>query len=135
LPFYQETHLIGFRLFDPAMMTAPLRCGGGDPENPHGNTTVAMPWAARRSVTLSRAPSILRLDGTISGGGDQGPQAPQLAKLFRSAGPGLQIEDYLDQYDGAIVFDQACKFGLEGSVLKRCGSRYESGRSSLWLKT
>jgi ATP-dependent DNA ligase len=58
-----------------------------------------------------------------------------LAKLIRGAGPGLQLSEYLDGRDGAIVFEHACKLGLEGIVSKRRGSRYESGRSALWLKT
>jgi bifunctional non-homologous end joining protein LigD len=58
-----------------------------------------------------------------------------LAKLIRGAGPGLQLSEYLDGHDGAIVFDHACKLGLEGIVSKRRGSRYVSGRSALWLKS
>jgi len=33
-----------------------------------------------------------------------------------------------------IVFEHACKMGLEGIVSKRLGSRYRSGRTSDWLK-
>jgi hypothetical protein len=36
--------------------------------------------------------------------------------------------------EGAIVFQRACKMGLEGLVSKRVGSRYRSGRSPDWLK-
>jgi bifunctional non-homologous end joining protein LigD len=36
--------------------------------------------------------------------------------------------------DGALVFDYARKFGLEGIVSKRAGSRYRSGPSRNWLK-
>jgi bifunctional non-homologous end joining protein LigD len=35
---------------------------------------------------------------------------------------------------GALVFDYACKLGLEGIVSKRAGSRYRSGASRNWLK-
>src|SRR4249919_2417445 len=35
---------------------------------------------------------------------------------------------------GALVFQHACKMGLEGIVSKRLGSRYRSGRSPDWLK-
>ena len=34
----------------------------------------------------------------------------------------------------AVVFQHACKMGLEGIVSKRLGSRYRSGRSPDWLK-
>jgi ATP-dependent DNA ligase len=33
-----------------------------------------------------------------------------------------------------MVFDHACKLGLEGIVSKRRGSRYVSGRCSDWIK-
>ena len=36
--------------------------------------------------------------------------------------------------EGAIVFDYACKLGLEGIVSKRAGSRYRSGPTRNWLK-
>jgi ATP-dependent DNA ligase len=34
-----------------------------------------------------------------------------------------------------IVFAEICAIGLEGLVSKRLGSRYQSGRSLLWVKT
>ncbi len=37
--------------------------------------------------------------------------------------------------DGAAVFAAADRMGLEGIVSKRTGSRYRSGRSTIWLKT
>lgn len=36
--------------------------------------------------------------------------------------------------DGALVFDHACKLGLEGIVSKRLGGLYASGRCRSWLK-
>jgi bifunctional non-homologous end joining protein LigD len=35
---------------------------------------------------------------------------------------------------GAVVFQHACRMGLEGIASKRLGSRYRSGRSPDWLK-
>ena len=35
---------------------------------------------------------------------------------------------------GDVVFEHACKMGLEGIVSKRLGSSYRSGRTSDWLK-
>ena len=35
---------------------------------------------------------------------------------------------------GDVVFEHACKMGLEGIVSKRLGSRYPSDRTSDWLK-
>ena len=56
-----------------------------------------------------------------------------LARLLRNAEPGLQLSEHIE-HEAAIVFEHACKLGLEGIVSKRRGSRYQSGRSSLWLK-
>jgi bifunctional non-homologous end joining protein LigD len=36
--------------------------------------------------------------------------------------------------DGALVFDHACKLGLEGIVSKRLGGAYSSGRCRNWLR-
>jgi bifunctional non-homologous end joining protein LigD len=57
-----------------------------------------------------------------------------LAELAFDAKPGLQLSVHLD-HPGTVVFEHACKLGLEGIVSKRRGSRYESGRSSHWLKS
>ena len=56
-----------------------------------------------------------------------------LARLLRNAEPGLQLSEQIE-HEAAIAFEHACKLGLEGIVSKRRGSRYQSGRSSLWLK-
>jgi bifunctional non-homologous end joining protein LigD len=56
-----------------------------------------------------------------------------LARLLLDAKTGLQLSECLDR-PGDIVFEHACKLGYEGIVSKRRGSRYESGRSSHWLK-
>jgi bifunctional non-homologous end joining protein LigD len=36
--------------------------------------------------------------------------------------------------DGATIFQQACRMGLEGIVSKRLGAPYRSGPSRDWLK-
>ena|SRR5215218_5229217 len=36
--------------------------------------------------------------------------------------------------DGALVFEHACRMGLEGIVSKRRDFPYRSGRSKSWLK-
>ena len=40
----------------------------------------------------------------------------------------------LDEEDGPLVFEHACKLGLEGIVSKRRDSVYSSGRSPHWIK-
>ena len=56
-----------------------------------------------------------------------------LASLLRSSLPGVQFNAHLT-HPGDIVFEHACKMGLEGIVSKRLGSTYRSGRSPDWLK-
>jgi len=57
---------------------------------------------------------------------------PRPSAVPRNAKPGLQLSVHLDR-PGDVVFEHACKLGLEGIVSKRRGSRYECGRSSHWL--
>jgi bifunctional non-homologous end joining protein LigD len=59
----------------------------------------------------------------------------ELMRLLAPTRPGLRLNDWLDDVDGATIFQHACKLGLEGIVSKRKGSRYRSGRSEDWLKS
>jgi bifunctional non-homologous end joining protein LigD len=43
------------------------------------------------------------------------------------------LSEHTDE-DGATIFQQACKMGLEGIVSKRPSAPYRSGRSTEWLK-
>jgi ATP-dependent DNA ligase len=45
-----------------------------------------------------------------------------------------RLNEHLGHPEGGVVFQHACKMGLEGIVSKRLGSRYRSGRSPDWLK-
>ena len=56
-----------------------------------------------------------------------------LASILRKARNGVRLNE-LEHPEGAVVFQHACKMGLEGIVSKRLGSRYRSGRSPDWLK-
>jgi ATP-dependent DNA ligase len=58
-----------------------------------------------------------------------------LASLISRTGPGLRLNEHLEHEDGAQVFAQACRMGLEGIVSKRKESRYQSGRSPDWIKS
>jgi ATP-dependent DNA ligase len=51
----------------------------------------------------------------------------------RSSLPGVQFNAHLT-HPGDLVFENACKMGLEGIVSKRLGATYRSGRSPDWLK-
>jgi bifunctional non-homologous end joining protein LigD len=57
-----------------------------------------------------------------------------LASLLRKGRPGVRLNEHLEHPEGHVVFQHACKMGLEGIVSKRLGSRYRSGRSLDWLK-
>jgi bifunctional non-homologous end joining protein LigD len=47
--------------------------------------------------------------------------------------PGLRFNEHLDE-DGPLVFEHACKLGLEGIVSKRRDLAYRSGRCRAWIK-
>jgi bifunctional non-homologous end joining protein LigD len=46
---------------------------------------------------------------------------------------GIVLSDHTDE-DGALIFQQACKLGLEGTVSKRMSAPYRSGSSRDWIK-
>jgi ATP-dependent DNA ligase len=56
-----------------------------------------------------------------------------LERLLARAGSGVQLNEHLEA-EGPLVFEHACRMGLEGIVSKRKGSWYSSGRSRDWLK-
>ena len=58
-----------------------------------------------------------------------------LASLLARAAPGLRFNEHLDEHHGPLVFQHACKLGLEGIVSKRRNSPYRSGRSLDWIKS
>ena len=58
-----------------------------------------------------------------------------LASVIARAGSGLRFNEHMDEADGPLVFQHACKLGLEGIVSKRKDSRYRSGRSPDWIKS
>jgi ATP-dependent DNA ligase len=58
-----------------------------------------------------------------------------LASLLARVASGLRFNEHVDEKDGPLVFAQACKLGLEGSVSKRHDSSYRSGRSPDWIKS
>ena len=52
-----------------------------------------------------------------------------LASILRKSPHGVRLNEHMEHPEGAVVFQHACKMGLEGIVSKRLGSRYRSGRS------
>lgn len=60
-----------------------------------------------------------------------------LAKLLRIVSrdhSGIAMSEHIEA-PADVVFEHACRLGLEGIVSKRIGSRYRSGPSSDWLKS
>ncbi len=57
----------------------------------------------------------------------------RLAKLLKKDRDGIEFVEHL-QGDGAIIFEHACKLGLEGIVSKRIDLKYQPGPSKSWLK-
>jgi bifunctional non-homologous end joining protein LigD len=45
----------------------------------------------------------------------------------------VQLNEHLEA-EGPLVFEHACRLGLEGIVSKRKTSWYQSGRTRDWLK-
>jgi bifunctional non-homologous end joining protein LigD len=56
-----------------------------------------------------------------------------LAKTVRGPHPGIMLNEHYEG-DGETVFKHACKLGCEGTVSKRLGSSYRSGRCPDWIK-
>jgi bifunctional non-homologous end joining protein LigD len=57
----------------------------------------------------------------------------RLERLLAKAPSGIQYNEHVEG-DGQIVFEHACKLGLEGIVSKHREHPYRSGRSRSWLK-
>jgi bifunctional non-homologous end joining protein LigD len=46
---------------------------------------------------------------------------------------GIALSEHTDE-DGALIFQQACRMGIEGIVSKRLSAPYRSGPSRDWIK-
>ena len=58
----------------------------------------------------------------------------RLAKMLACGGEAITYNEHLNQ-DGPVVFEHACRLGLEGIVSKRLDAPYRSGPSKTWLKS
>jgi bifunctional non-homologous end joining protein LigD len=77
---------------------------------------------------------LLELDGEDLRGEPIEKRKIALTQLIGKDRAGLLISHPIDA-PADVAFQHICGLGLEGIVSKKFGSRYESGRSSLWLKT
>jgi ATP-dependent DNA ligase len=57
----------------------------------------------------------------------------RLRRLLSKPRDGLEYVEHLEG-DGAVIFEHACKLGLEGIVSKRWDMPYRAGPTKLWLK-
>jgi bifunctional non-homologous end joining protein LigD len=101
-----------------------------------GPDGVAVFDALHRRGTVSEAMlygfDLLELDGEDLRSLPLG-ERKRLARLLGGRLIGIVLSQHTDE-DGAAIFQQACRMGLEGIVSKRLGAPYRSGPSRDWLK-
>jgi bifunctional non-homologous end joining protein LigD len=102
-----------------------------------GPDGIAIFDALHRRATVSEAMlyafDLLELDGNDLRGLSLGDRKKRLARLLGKRRVGIVISEHTDE-DGATIFQQACKMGLEGIVSKRLSAPYRSGPSRDWVK-
>jgi bifunctional non-homologous end joining protein LigD len=62
-----------------------------------------------------------------------GDRKKRLARLVGKRRIGIVLSEHTDE-DGTLIFQHACKMGLEGIVSKRLSAPYRSGPSRDWIK-
>jgi bifunctional non-homologous end joining protein LigD len=77
--------------------------------------------------------NLLELDGDDWRSRPLEERKTRLAKLLSKVGDGIYLSEHLAG-DGGIIFEHACRMGLEGIVSKRRDFPYRSGRSKCWIK-
>jgi len=88
----------------------------------------------RYSTAQLYAFDLLELDGQDLRGEPIEVRKDALNRLLGADRVGLLISQPIEA-PADVAFQHICQLGLEGIVSKKLGSKYESGRSSLWLKT
>jgi bifunctional non-homologous end joining protein LigD len=78
---------------------------------------------------------LIELDGDDLRSDPLAVRKATLASLVAGTSAGLRFNEHMETQDGPLVFQHACKLGLEGIVSKRKDSRYRSGRSPDWIKS
>ena len=76
---------------------------------------------------------LLELDGEDYRPKPLAARKKKLSQLLRRAWGGIEYVEHLEG-DGAVIFEHACKLGLEGIVSKRIDLPYGSGTSKSWIK-
>jgi len=57
----------------------------------------------------------------------------RLAKALSRAKDGILLNEHIEHH-GELVFEHACKLGLEGIIAKRLDMPFKSGRYKSWIK-
>jgi bifunctional non-homologous end joining protein LigD len=83
--------------------------------------------------TVGTAFDLLELDGEDLRGLPLSDRKKRLARLLGGRRLGVVLSDRTDD-DGATIFRQECRMGLECIVSKRLTAPYRSGPSRDWLK-
>jgi ATP-dependent DNA ligase len=76
---------------------------------------------------------LLELDGEDYRSKPLTERKKMLFTLLRRAGRGIEYVEHLEG-DGGVIFEHACKLGLEGIVCKRIDLAYRAGPSKSWTK-
>jgi bifunctional non-homologous end joining protein LigD len=102
-----------------------------------GPDGVAIFDALHRRGTVSEAMlyafDLLEFDGDDLRAQPLGDRKKRLARLLGKRRLAIVLSEHTDE-DGALIFQQACKLGLEGIVSKRLSAPYRSGPSRDWIK-
>ena len=102
-----------------------------------GPDGVAVFDALHRRGTVSEAMlyafDLLELDGEDLRALSLGDRKKRLARLLGRRRVGIVLSEHTAD-DGATIFRQACRMGLEGIVSKRLSAPYRSGPSRDWIK-
>jgi hypothetical protein len=101
---------------------------------PTGSPCLSTSGANRLAAMCCSTPSTCWNSTARACGGPRSRPARQRSPAWLQGSlPGLRLNQHL-AHPGDVVFQHACKMGLEGIVSKRLGSRYVSGRTRDWLK-
>ena len=102
-----------------------------------GPDGVAIFDALHRRGTVSEAMlyafDLLELDGEDFRALRLCDRKKRLARLLARRRVGIVLSEHTAD-DGATIFQQACRMGLEGIVSKKLSAPYRSGRSTDWIK-
>ena len=77
---------------------------------------------------------LLKIDGEDLRALPLGDRKKRLARLLARRQVGIVLSEHTAD-DGATIFQEACRMGLEGIVSKKLSAPYRSGPSRDWLRT